>query len=147
LAGRIRPVALIERAGVAVVRAGRSRIPRRVLAERGRAVALIERAGVAVARTRGPARCLGVDRAGRAQAVAHFMGIARTRRSAALGPRVARRVLARRARAVALVQCAGVAVVGAGGSARLEQVGWAVGGRARAVLGGVAQVHGGTADG
>src|SRR5204863_5199584 len=97
-----------------------------------------ERAGVRVGRAGRPARFLGIGRAGRARARTGLGGIALPGRRATDRPRVPRRVLAGRARSVALVQRADVAIVRAGRSARLQHLGRAGGARARAGLGNVA---------
>src|SRR5207247_1189390 len=73
--------------------------------------------------------------------------IARADRSAADGSRVADRVLARQARPIALIERAGIAVVGAGRPVRLEGVRRAEIARPRAGLGGIAIPRHGAADG
>src|SRR5436309_2653146 len=91
-----------------------ARVARRVLAGVADAVALVERAGVGVRRAGGPVRLLGVGRAARARPVAALGHVAFAPDRAADGARIARRVLADGAGAVALVQGAGVAIVRAG---------------------------------
>src|SRR5204863_1611839 len=84
---------------------------------------------------------LGTLRIGRpdaARACAGLRRVAVPRRRAADRAGVARRVLAGDVGAVALIGRAGVAVVGAGGVARLHRIGWAGGSAPRAGLGHVA---------
>src|SRR5207249_7169517 len=123
-----------------------TRIARRVLARVAGAVALVHRARVAVRRAGRPERLLDVGRARGARARAGLHRVALARGRAAGGPRVARRVLAGGARAVALIHGARVAVVGAGGAARLEDVGGAGRAGAGAGLGDVAPVDRRAAD-
>src|SRR5207249_3971679 len=144
------------------------------------AVALVERAGVGVRRAGGAGRLLGIGRAGGARARAVLRQIALVRRCAADGraggkgaggggggragarrghvasarrggaadrPGVARGVLAGDAAAVALVERAGVGVRRAGGAGRLLGIGRAGGARARAILRQIALVRGCAADG
>src|SRR5207245_11542479 len=120
---------------VAVVSAGRARIARGVLAGVVRAVALVEGARVAVGGAGRPTRLLDVGGAGGARARAGVSEVTLRRRRAAHRTRVARRVLAVDARAVALVQGAGVALVGTGRPARLPTVGGTRRSRAGACLG------------
>src|SRR5205823_9143002 len=123
-----------------------ARVARRVLAGVADAVALVERAGVGVRRAGGPVRLLGVGRAARARPVAALGHVAFAPDRAADGARIARRVLADGAGAVALVQGAGVAVVGTGRPARLPRtVGGTRRARAGASLGEIAFAGGGAA--
>src|SRR5206468_1496897 len=91
-----------------------ARVARRVLARVAGAVALVQRAGIGVRRAGRPERLLGVGRARGARARAGLSGVALARGRAAGGARVARRVLAGGARAVALIEGARVAIVRAG---------------------------------
>src|SRR5439155_1443235 len=111
-----------------------------VLAESAAAVAGIRGADVAVVRAGRPVRLEGVGRAGGAGAGAGLGEVALARRRTAHDARVARRVRARRARAVAHVGGAHVAVVRAGRPVRLDGVGRAGGAGAGARLGEVALV-------
>src|SRR5439155_25576972 len=89
----------------------RARVPRRVLAGVVRTVALIERAGVAIGGAGRRGRLLRVARANRARARAGFRDVAPTRYRATRRARVAHRVLAGCAGALARVQRAGGTVV------------------------------------
>src|SRR5438067_13535200 len=146
LAAGVGAVAGVRGAGVAVVRAGRARVPRGVLAGVVGAVALVEGARVAVGGAGRPTRLLAVGRAGGARAGAGLGEVTFGRGRAADRARVARRVLAVDARAVALVQGAGVAIVGTGRPARLPRtVGGTRRARAGAGLGEIAFAGGGAA--
>src|SRR5439155_1402145 len=134
-AGRTRPGTAFRRI-VAVDRGATDRARRQEGV--GAAVALVQRAGVGVGRAGGPGRLLGVGRAGGAGAGAGLGRVALARRRAAHRARVPGGVRARRARAVAHVAGADVAVVRAGRAARLEEVRRAGGARAVAGLGHVA---------
>src|SRR5205823_1816122 len=116
-AGRARAVALVQGAGVAVVRAGGARVAHRVLAGVAGAIALVQGAGVAVRTAGRPARLLDVGGgAGGTGAGAVLGKITLAGGGAADRTRVARGVLAGGAGAVALVQGAGVTIVRAGGA-------------------------------
>src|SRR5439155_1105784 len=86
-------------------------------------VALVGRAHVAVVRACRPCRLDDVGRAARARAGAQVLDVALVRRRPADRPRVARRVLAGHASAVALVERAGIRVRGARRAVRLLRVG------------------------
>src|SRR5206468_51611 len=144
LAGVVRTVALIQRAGVGVGGAGRQgRLLRVGRASRARARAVLRYVAHVRGRTadgaRVPSRVLA-DGAG-AVALVQGAGVAIVR---AGGARVARRVLADGAGAIALVQGAGVAVRTAGRPARFLDVGGGAGGTgAGAVLGKITLAGGG----
>src|SRR5438034_1104779 len=89
-----------------------ARIAGRMLTAGVRAVALVQRAGIGVRRAGRPGRLLGVGRARGARARAGLNGVALARGLAAHRARGRHRVLAVDARAVALVEGAEVAVVG-----------------------------------
>src|SRR5439155_849123 len=153
--GARRPVRLLAIAGAGGTRA-RARLGRVALARRRPADGARGLEGVAgtrvarpvaglghVADTRrgpalGPLGTLRIGRAGRAGARTGLHRVAEPRRGAADCAGVARRVLAGDVGAVALIGRAGVAVVGAGGVARLHRIGWAGGSAPRAGLGHVA---------
>src|SRR5439155_338161 len=146
LAAGARAVAGIGGAGVAVVRARGARVAGRMLTAVGGAV-VVGGAGVAAVGTGRPARLprtVGGTR--RARAGAGLGEIAFAGGGAADRAPVARRVLAAGAGAVALVQGAGVAVVGTGRPARLPRtVGGTCRARAGAGLGEIAFAGGGAA--
>src|SRR5207245_1202618 len=116
-------------------------------ARRARAAAHVGRAGVAVVGAGRRARPEAVARTAGAGAGARLGDVALVDGPTADGARVARRVLARVAGAVALVQRAGIGVRRAGRPERLLGVGRARGARARAGLGGVALARGRAAGG
>src|SRR5205823_1151387 len=149
LAGVVRPVALIERARVAV---GGARRARRLLGVRraagARPGAVLRR--VALARRGAALRARGLEAVGGAdgaRARARLGHIAHPGRCAALRPRVARGMLADRARPVALVRGAWIGVGGARRPRRLLRVGRAVRPVPGAVLGEVALARRHAADG
>src|SRR5207247_7793183 len=107
LAAGTRAVACIGGAGIAVVCARGARVAGRVLAGVAGAVALVEGAGVAVVGAGRPGRQFRVGRAGGARACAGLPRVAFVCGRSTHGARVARRVLAGGAGAVALVQGAG----------------------------------------
>src|SRR5947199_10231715 len=119
LAAGVRGVAGIRGAGVAVVRARRARVPDRMRARRARAAAHVGGAGIAVVRAGRAVRLETVAGTGGAATGAALGDVTFTSGRATQRARVARRVLAGVADAVALVQRAGVAVGGAGGPVRL----------------------------
>src|SRR5436309_1204279 len=146
LAAGVGAVAGIRGAGVAVVRARRTRVPGRVRARRARAAAHVGGARVAVGGAGRPTRLVDVGGTGGARARAGLGEVTLRRRRAADRARVAHRVLAVDARAVALVQGAGVAVVGTGRPARLPRtVRGTRRARAGASLGEIAFAGGGAA--
>src|SRR5205823_2851894 len=146
LAAGARAVAGIGGAGVAVVRARGARVAGRVLAGVAGAVALVQRAGIGVGGAGGRGRLLGVSWTGGARPGAGLRDVALARTRTADRGRVARRVLAVGAGAVALVEGAGVAVVGTGRPARLPRtVGGTRRARAGAGLGEIAFPGGGAA--
>src|SRR5207244_1000033 len=114
LAAGARAVAGIGGAGVAVVRARRARVPNRMRARRTRAAAHVGGARIAVVRAARAVRLENVARTGGAASGAALGHVAFAPDRAADGARIARRVLADGAGAVALVQGAGVAIVRAG---------------------------------
>src|SRR5437899_5047057 len=117
LAGGAGAVALVQGAGVAVVRACRAGVAHRVLAGVAGAVALVQGAGIAVVGAGYPARLLDVGgSAGGTGAGAGLGKITLAGGGAADRARVARGVLAGGAGAAALVQGAGVTIVRAGGA-------------------------------
>src|SRR5205823_35971 len=136
-AGEGRRLEAVRRAGAAAARAGlrdvastrRRRpadgapVPGVVDAERAtdRAIALVRRAHVAIVRAGRPRRLHGVVRTGRARPGAGLGVVALVRRRAARRARVAWRVLADAARAIAGVGRTDVAVVRARGAVRLER--------------------------
>src|SRR5207253_829388 len=122
------------------------RVARGVLAGHLRAVAGVGRAGVAVVGAERAARLLRVRRAVGAVAGTALRHVARPGRRPAHCPRIARGVLAGDVRAVAGVGRAGVAVVGAGRAARLLRVGGAVGTVTGTALRHVTLAGGGAAD-
>src|SRR5205823_3566895 len=137
--GRARAGAALGQVALARRRAAhRAPVPRRVRAGVGATVAPVEGARVGVGRARGPGRLLGVGRTGGAGAGAALGDVALARGRAAHRARVPGRMRARRARTVAHVGGAHVAVVRAGRAARLEDVGRAGGAGAGAALGQVA---------
>src|SRR5439155_490866 len=115
-----------------------ARVPGGMRARRARAAAHVGGAHVAVVGTRRPARLEGVGRAGGAGAGAGLGRITGARRRPAHRAGVPRGMRAGRARAVADVSRADVAIVGARGPVRLEGVGRAGGAGAGAGLGDVA---------
>src|SRR5439155_152663 len=138
-AGRARPRARLDVvAGAPRGTARRARVPCRMLAGVAAAVALIHATGVPVARARRARRPLAVGRATGARPGAVLVDVARARGGPADGARVARRVLAGVAAAVALVAAARIAVVRARRAGRALRVGRARGRRAGAALGRVA---------
>src|SRR5438067_1157804 len=146
LAAGVGAVAGIRGAGVALVRARRTRVPGRMRARRARAAAHVGGAGIAVVRTGRAVRLENVAGTGGAASGAALGNVTFGGRRAADRARVARRVLAVDARAVALVQGAGVAVVGTGRPARLPRtVGGTRRARAGAGLGEIAFAGGGAA--
>src|SRR5438132_2853868 len=132
LTGGIHAVALVERARVTV---GRARRPRRLLRV-GQTVRAVSRAvlgEVALARGRAADGGRGLEAvggAGRARARTDLRRVAGAGRGAAHRARVPRGVLAGVVRAVALIEAARVAVVGAGGGRSLLGIGRTVGARA-----------------
>src|SRR5207247_7465484 len=132
-------VALVERAGVAVGGArGTGRRARIGRAARARARAVL--GGITDPGRRAAHRAGGLEAVGRTRRAgtgARLRHVADSRRRAAGRARIARRVLARHAGAVALVERAGVAVGGARGTGRRPRIGRAARARARAVLGGI----------
>src|SRR5207302_1155354 len=114
---------LIHVAGTGRRAAHRPGIARAVLAGHARPVALVRRAWIAVGGACGAVRLLGVGRADGARSRAGLVHVAGTGRRAAHRPGIARGVLAGRARPVALVRRAWIAVGGACGAVRLLGVG------------------------
>src|SRR5205823_2099397 len=135
LAAGVGAVAGIRGAGVAVVRARRTRVPGRMRARRARAAAHVGGAGIAVVRTGRAVRLENVAGTGGAASGAALGNVTFASGRSTHGARVARRVLAGVVGAVALVEGARVAVRGAGRPTRLLDVGGAGGARARAGLG------------
>src|SRR5439155_1378855 len=135
-----RSVALIRAARVAVVRARRAGGALRIRRAAGaRPGAVLRRVALPARRpTDGARRLEGVGGADRARPRAVLVDVARARGGPADGSRVARRVLAGVAAAVALIRAARVAVVRAGRAGRALRVGRARGRRAGAALGRVA---------
>src|SRR5205823_3926304 len=140
LASVARSVALIRAARVAVVRARRAGGTLRIRRAAGaRPGAVLRRVALAARRpTDGARRLEGVGGADRARPRAVLVDVARARGGPADGARVARRVLAGAARAVALVAAARVSVVRAGRARRALCVGRTRGRRPGAALGRVA---------
>src|SRR5436309_14234237 len=147
LAAGVGAVAGIRGAGVAVVRARRTRVPGRMRARRARAAAHVGGAGIAVVRTGRAVRLENVAGTGGAASGAALGNVTFASGRSTHGARVARRVLAGVADAVALVERAGVAVGGAGRPARLLGVGRAARARPVAAGGHVTFVPGGAAAG
>src|SRR5205823_346102 len=147
LAAGVGAVAGIRGAGVAVVRARRTRVPGRMRARRARAAAHVGGAGIAVVRTDRAVRLENVAGTGGAASGAALGDITFASGRSTQGARVARRVLAGVADAVALVEGAGVGVGRAGGPVRLLGVAGAGGAASRAALGGVTLARGRSAEG
>src|SRR5439155_1599242 len=99
-----------------------ARVAGRMLASRAASIALIERARIAIACTRGAGRTPGVRRASGARAGTRFRRIALAGRGATLHARVAGRVRASRARSVALIECAWIAIACTRGAGRTPGV-------------------------